>query len=78
MCLAIPMKIVQVNGIRAIAENKGVEQEVNISLVPDVQVNEKVLIHAGFVIERIDEETAREIEEIWDELNADVIQEQQA
>ncbi|HQO01551.1 MAG TPA: HypC/HybG/HupF family hydrogenase formation chaperone [Spirochaetota bacterium] len=78
MCLAIPMKIIKINGIRAIAENRGVEQEVNISLVPDIQTGEKVLIHAGFVIERIDEETAREIEEIWDEINADVLRGQQA
>jgi hydrogenase expression/formation protein HypC len=72
------MKIIKINGIRAIAENRGVEQEVNISLVPDIRTGEKVLIHAGFVIERIDEKTACEIEEIWDEINDNAIRGQQA
>ncbi len=69
MCLAIPMTIVKINGNRATAALKGVEQEVDVTLIPDIQLNEKVLVHAGFAIEKVDEETAREITELLDELN---------
>ncbi len=71
MCLAVPMTIVKIEGMRAIAENRGVEREVNITLVPDIKLHEKVLVHAGFAIEQVDEETAREIEEMLEELDSE-------
>ncbi len=67
MCLAIPMRVTRVEGNKAVVESQGVETLVDISLVPDLKVNEKVIIHAGFVIERLDPETAREIEQTWEE-----------
>ena len=67
MGLAVPMKIIQIEGHRAVAEARGVETIVDISLMPDVKLEDKVIIHAGFIIEKLDEEAAREIEQIWDE-----------
>ncbi|MDY6934594.1 MAG: HypC/HybG/HupF family hydrogenase formation chaperone [Spirochaetota bacterium] len=67
MCLAIPMRIIKIDGEMAIAEAKGVETMVNTSLVPDLKLNDRVIIHAGFVIERLDAEEADEIEKIWEE-----------
>ncbi len=67
MCLAIPMEIIEINGMNAVAEANGVRTDVNITLTPDVQLNQKVLVHAGFVIEKLDEQTAKEIQETWDE-----------
>ena len=69
MCLAIPMEIIEIKGPMAIAESKGVKTEVNIAMMPDIKLKEKVLVHAGFVIERLDEEAAKEIEATWDEYN---------
>ncbi len=68
MCLAIPMTIIKIEGHRAVAEARGVEAEVDISLMPEVTIGDRVIIHAGFAIERLDEEAAREIEKVWDEL----------
>ena len=70
MCLAVPMKIIEIDGLYAVAEANGVRTDVNISLVPDLQRDEKVLVHAGFVIERLDENDARDIEETWNEYYA--------
>lgn len=70
MCLAVPMKIIEINGLYAVAEAQGVKTDVNISLVPDLKKDEKVLVHAGFVIERLDENDARDIEETWNEYYA--------
>jgi len=67
MCLAIPMTIIKIEGDYAVAESKGVETSVNISLVPDIKLNDRVIIHAGFVIERLDPEEAEERDKIWDE-----------
>jgi hydrogenase expression/formation protein HypC len=67
MCLAIPMTIMKINGTRAVAEARGVEAGVDITLVPDIKIGDRVIIHAGFVIERLDPETADEIDRIWDD-----------
>ena len=61
------MEIKRIVGNTAIAEAMGVETSVNILLSPDVQVGDKVLIHAGFIIEKLDPEAAIEIEKIWEE-----------
>ena len=67
MCLAVPMKITKIKDDVATAEYNGVETEVNIALTPDISVNDKVLVHAGFIIEKLDEEAAKDIEEAWAE-----------
>lgn len=67
MCLAVPMRIVRISGERAIAESRGVQNTVNTCLVPDVEINDWVIIHAGFVIEKLDTEEAERIDEIWRE-----------
>ncbi len=67
MCLAIPMTITKIEGSYATAMANGVETQVNYAMIPDLQLNDKVLVHAGFIIEKLDEEQAREIEETWTE-----------
>ncbi|MFW5861882.1 MAG: HypC/HybG/HupF family hydrogenase formation chaperone [Spirochaetota bacterium] len=67
MCLAIPMTITKIEGNKAVAESMGVEKTIDVSLTPEVKLNDKVIIHAGFVIEILDPETAKEIEQTWDE-----------
>lgn len=67
MCLAVPMTITKIEGTRAVAEARGVETMVDISLMPDVKINDKVIVHAGFIIERLDEKEAGEIDRVWDQ-----------
>ncbi len=66
MCLAVPMTITKIEGGRAVAEARGVETVVDISLMPDVKKGDKVIVHAGFIIEKLDEREAQEIDKIWD------------
>jgi hydrogenase expression/formation protein HypC len=61
------MEIIKIDGNTAIAAAKGVETPVNIMLSPDIEIGDKVLIHAGFIIEKLDPEAAKEIEETWEE-----------
>ncbi len=67
MCLAIPMTITKIEGNKAVAESMGVEKTIDVTLTPEVKLDDKVIIHAGFVIEILDPETAKEIEQTWDE-----------
>lgn len=61
MCLAIPARIVNIGEARlATADILGVLREVALDLVPQAQVGDFVLIHAGYGIEIISEEFANE------------------
>jgi hydrogenase expression/formation protein HypC len=68
MCLAVPAKIININTDQsAQVDILGVERMVAIDLVPGVQADDYVLVHAGFAIEIIDEEAARETLAIFEE-----------
>jgi hydrogenase expression/formation protein HypC len=65
MCLAVPGKILEIDGNKAIIEyGQGVTNKANISLV-DVKVGDYVLVHAGFAIKTLDEKEALETLEVW-------------
>jgi hydrogenase expression/formation protein HypC len=61
------MTIVKIDKDYATAAANGVETLVNYAMTPDIKLNDKVLVHAGFIIEKLDEAQAREIEETWTE-----------
>ena len=67
MCLAIPMTINKIEGSYATAEARGIETSVNCAMVPDITIGDKVLVHAGFIIEKLKEEDAKDIEAAWEE-----------
>lgn len=56
MCIAIPAKIISVDDYHALAETLGVRQKINIQLIRSPRPGDNVLVHAGFAIEKIDEE----------------------
>ena len=60
MCLAIPMKVVEIKGNTARVEQEGVSREVRIDFVQGIEVGDYVLIHAGIAIERVRPEQAEE------------------
>jgi hydrogenase expression/formation protein HypC len=70
MCLAVPTKIVSIEGEEAEAEIGGVRRRISIALTPEARVGDYVLIHAGFAISVLDEQEARESLEIFRELEA--------
>jgi len=59
MCLAIPVKIVHITGHSAEVELNGTRTIVDVTLVPEAQVNDYVIIHAGMAIQWYDEEDAQ-------------------
>ena len=68
MCLAIPAKVLEVNGdVAKVDFGHGVAREVNVMLV-DACVGEYVLVHAGYAIETLDQDAAEESLKVWREL----------
>jgi hydrogenase expression/formation protein HypC len=67
MCLAVPMRVMKVEGNKAVVESHGVETLVDITLYPDLAPEDKVIVHAGFVIEKLDPAAAKDIEDAWKE-----------
>jgi hydrogenase expression/formation protein HypC len=72
MCLGIPGKVQEVyesRGTRmAVADFGGVTKTVCLAYVPDVGVGDYTIIHAGFAITRLDEESALETLRMFAEL----------
>ena len=70
MCIAAPAKIVLIDEESNIcaADFGGVRQNARLDLLPDAKIGDYVLIHAGYAIEKLSEQAAKESLESWDEL----------
>lgn len=53
------MKVLSITGNRGIAELGGMKREIGLHLLPDIEVGNYVIVHAGFAIQRLDEELAK-------------------
>lgn len=58
MCLAVPFKIIELNGKDAIGDRNGIRRKIRVDFIKNPQIGDNVLIHAGFAIERISDEQA--------------------
>lgn len=68
MCLAVPLKLIEINGNDAIGEALGMRRSVRVDFISDPKPGDYVMVHAGFAIERLPEEQAMEDLETWEEL----------
>ena len=70
MCLAIPARVMRVDGDKAQVDfGEGVLREVNVTLV-EAKVGDYVLVHAGYAIQLMDEKDALEAIALWNEILA--------
>ena len=74
MCLAIPGKIIEIDSANMMRMSRvdfgGITREISLAYLPDVQVNDYVIVHAGFAISQLDEEEAHETLRLLAELGA--------
>ena len=69
MCLAVPGNIIAFTSEHsATVDMMGVQREISTALTPDAQVGDYVLIHAGFSIQVVSPEEARQTIEIFQEI----------
>lgn len=60
MCLAVPMRVISIDGNDIVAETYGVKREASLMITDeDIQLGDFVVVHAGFVISKLDEKEAQ-------------------
>ena len=68
MCIAVPGKVTRINDLNmATVDFGGTTKEASADLLPDVIVGDYVLVHAGFIINRLDEEEAMETLKLFEQ-----------
>ena len=66
MCLAVPGKIISIEGSDPILRSGrvdfgGVVKQISLAYVPEANVGDYVLVHVGFAISTVDEEEAKQV-----------------
>ena len=72
MCLGIPGKVVEVyetNGMRmGKLDFSGITKEACLAYVPEIEVGDYTIVHVGFAITKLDEESAQETLALFEEM----------
>ncbi len=69
MCLAVPSKIVRIDRLVATIDVYGARKEVSLLIMPeDVSVGDYVIVHAGFAIQKLDNQAAEDAMELINEV----------
>lgn len=69
MCLAIPARVVELqDDDQAIVDLGGVRKEVSMALVEDVHVDDYVIVHVGYALNKIDPEEAEKTLRLFAEM----------
>lgn len=69
MCLAVPMRIIELkeNGT-GVCELENVRYDVDLSLIETTELDDFVIVHAGFAIEKLDIAEANERLQLFNDL----------
>lgn len=70
MCLAVPARIIKIDGKRAVVDMAGVVREASVMMLRGAQVGDYVIVHAGFAIEKLDEQEALCTLELFKQMEA--------
>jgi hydrogenase expression/formation protein HypC len=70
MCLAIPARVVSIEGNTATVDFGGVKRSVSIALLEKIEKGDYVIVHTGYAIQKMDRKEAEESLELWREVLA--------
>ena len=68
MCLAVPLKLIEIDGKNAVGESMGMQRKLRVDFIPEPKIGDYVIVHAGFAIERLPEKQALEDIAAWGEI----------
>lgn len=68
MCLAIPLKLVEIEDREALGEALGMRRKLRVDFIREPRIGDYVMVHAGFAIERLEESQALEDIGAWEEM----------
>lgn len=71
MCLAVPMRLVKIEGKQGTVDLDGVSRQVGLDLLDDLQVGDYLIVHAGYAIEKLDQEEALKTIALFRQLGGD-------
>ena len=61
MCIGIPSKIISIENLKATIDVYGAQRDISLMLLEnEVQVGDYVIVHAGFAIQKLQEDIAKE------------------
>lgn len=70
MCLAIPVKVVEMLADdMALVDIGGVRKEISVALIEDLAVGDYVIMHVGYALNKIDPEEAQKTLELFSEID---------
>ena len=70
MCLAVPMKIIEMKAPEAVVELGGVRRRIHLALLAteNLKIGDYVIVHAGFAIQKMDKREALETLKILEQM----------
>ena len=68
MCLAVPLKLIEIDGKNAVGEAMGMRRKLRVDFIDQPRLGEYVMVHAGFAIERLSEAQAQADLQAWEEV----------
>lgn len=73
MCLAVPSKIIEIDGVMATVDVMGLRKQISLMLLPEEpKIGDYVLVHAGFAINKMETEEAEEALKIFEKILKDM------
>ena len=70
MCLAVPHTIERILDHNTVLATAGsVQVEVRVDLIYSADIGDTVLVHAGFAIEKLEENDSIELQALWNEIH---------
>ncbi|ADE57518.1 MULTISPECIES: HypC/HybG/HupF family hydrogenase formation chaperone [Aminobacterium] len=70
MCLAVPHTIERILDHNTVLATAGsVQVEVRVDLIDSADIGDTVLVHAGFAIEKLEENDSIELQALWNEIH---------
>lgn len=72
MCLAIPARIVEIDGDQGVVDMGGVRKEISLALVDGVALGDYVIVHVGYALNKLDPEEAAKTLALFAEMGATV------
>jgi hydrogenase expression/formation protein HypC len=68
MCLAVPALVLSIDGDYAQVDFGGASKKVCVTLLPELEVGEYVIIHTGYAIEKMKPEEAKKTLALFEEM----------
>lgn len=73
MCLAVPSKIIEIDGSMATVDVMGLRKQISLMLLPEEpKIGDYVLVHAGFAINKMEPQEAQEALKIFEKIFKDM------